>query len=158
MLREFGPYGIALYVHSVIRWAVVAAAIYAAARAWRGRLGQHAWLKADTRAGRILTTVMDVQLLAGLVLYFLYSPVVAGAMTRPDVVAGSRGLRFWVVEHPLAGIVAVALAHIGFMKARRRGPRAHRDASLFYTLALIIVLAAMPWPIFSYGRWLWPVW
>jgi len=158
MLRIFGPYGIVLYIHSLIRWAVVAAGLHAAARAWRGRLGEHAWLKADTRAGRILVSVMDLQLLVGLVLYFVYSPVVAGAMVRPDMVAGSRGMRFWVFEHPLAAIVAIVIAHIGFLKARKGGPLAHRDAALFYTLALAIVLAAMPWPIFSYGRGLWPIW
>ena len=158
MLRNFGPYGVVLYMHSILRWAIVAAGLYAAGRAWWGRLGRRAWLKADMRAGRVLVSLMDVQLLIGLVLYFLYSPVVAGAMLRPEMVAGSRGLRFWIVEHPIAAIVAIAIAHIGFLKARKGGPLAHRDAALFYTLALLIVLAAIPWPLFSYGRWLWPIW
>jgi hypothetical protein len=158
MLRNFGPYGVVLYIHSVVRWAIVAAGLYAAARAWRGRLGQHAWLKADTRAGRILVSLMDAQLLIGFVLYVLYSPVIQGAKLRPEMVAGSRGMRFWVFEHPIAAFVAIVIAHIGFLKARKGGPLAHRDAALFYTLALLIVLAVMPWPIFSYGRWLWPIW
>ena len=158
MLREFGPYGVVLYIHSVLRWAVVAAGLYAAARAWRGRLGGHAWLRADKTAGRIFVSLADLQLLVGVVLYGLFSPVVAGAMVRPELVAGSRGLRFWIFEHPTAALVAIVLAHIGFMKARKGGPLAHRDASLYYTLALLIMLAAIPWPFFSYGRWLWPIW
>jgi hypothetical protein len=158
MLRAFGAYGLILYFHSLIRWAVVAAGIYATARAWRGRLGAHAWLKADSAAGRLFVSVLDVQLLIGLVLYLLYSPIVAGSRVRPDLVAANRGLRFWVYEHPLAGIVAVVLAHVGFLKARKGGPLAHRDAALYFTFALLIVLAAMPWPIFSFGRALWPIW
>ena len=158
MLRYHGSYGFVLYVHSVIRWAVVAAGLYAAARAWRGRLGGHAWLKADTRAGRIFVSVMDLQLLVGIVLYAFFSPIVKGLSVAADVTIGSRGGRFWIFEHPIAGIVAVALAHVGFMKARSGGPLAHRNAALFYTLALLIVLAAMPWPVFSYGRDLWPGW
>jgi hypothetical protein len=157
-MRTFGDYGVILYVHSLIRWAVLAAGFYAAARAWRGRLRKEPWLTGDTRAGRIFITLLDVQLLVGLVLYFVYSPVVAGMTVRPDVALGSRGMRFWIVEHPLAAIVAIALAHVGFMKAKKGGDAAHRDASLFYTLALLIVLAALPWPIFSYGRALWPTW
>jgi hypothetical protein len=158
MLRNFGPYGVVLYMHSILRWAIVAAGLYAAGRAWWGRLGRRAWLKTDMRAGRILVSLMDVQLLIGLVLYFLYSPVVAGAMLRPEMVAGNRGLRFWIFEHPIAAIAAIVIAHIGFLKARKGGPLAHRDAALFYTLALLIVLAAIPWPLFSYGRLLWPIW
>jgi len=158
MLRDFGPYGVVLYIHSAIRWAILAAGFYAVARAWRGRVGAHAWLKADTRAGRTFVSLMDLQLLVGLVLYFIYSPMVQGAKLRPDLVAGSRGLRFWIFEHPLAAIVALVFAHVGFMKARKGGPMAHRDAALYYTIALLVVLAAIPWPLFSYGRWLWPVW
>ena len=158
MLREFGTYGLVLYIHSLVRWLVVAAGLYAAARAWRGRLGGHAWLKADAVAGRMFVSALDLQLLIGLLLYFFFSPMVAGSMNRPDIMMGSRGLRFWVFEHPVAGIAAVVLAHIGLMRARKSGPNAQRDASLFFTLALLLVLAAIPWPVFAFGRGLWPIW
>ena len=158
MLRNYGSYGFVLFIHSVLRWVVVAAGVYAVARTWRGRLGRHAWLKADTRAGRVFVSVMDLQLLAGVVLYGLFSPSVAGAFINPAAAMNSRGLRFWMIEHPLSAVVAVALAHVGFLKAKRGGADAHRDASLYFTIALLIVLAAIPWPIFSYGRALWPAW
>jgi len=158
MLRYHGTYGFVLYIHSVIRWAVVAAGVYAVVRAWRGRLGGRAWLSADTTAGRLFVTAMDLQLLVGIVLYAFFSPIVKGLSVAADITIGSRGGRFWIFEHPISAIVAIALAHVGFMKAKKGGGGAHRDASLFFTLALLIVLAAIPWPIFSYGRDLWPGW
>jgi hypothetical protein len=157
-MRTFGEYGVVLYVHSLIRWAVLAAGFYAAARAWRGRLRKEPWLTGDTRAGRMFITLLDVQLLVGIVLYAFFSPIVKGLSVAADVTIGSRGGRFWIFEHPISAIIAIALAHVGFMKAKQGGEAAHRDASLFYTLALLVVLAALPWPIFSYGRALWPTW
>ena len=70
----------------------------------------------------------------------------------------SRALRFWALEHPFAMMVALALAHIGFAKARKMGgTAAQRAASLYFTLAFLVILAAIPWPIFTFGRLLWPL-
>jgi uncharacterized membrane protein YozB (DUF420 family) len=154
----FGTYGVFLYVHSFVRWLVIAAGLVTVIRAWRGRLGQHAWLKADTATARLFVIAIDVQALLGVALYGLFSPEVAGAFSNVDRVMQSRHLRFWMLEHPLAGTVALALVHIGFAKAKRGGATAHRDASLYFTLAVVIALAAIPWPIFTFGRLLWPIW
>ena len=157
-LGSYGPYGLVLYIHSIIRWLVLAAGAYALMRTWRGRLGGRPWEKADGLVARVFVSVMDLQLLVGIILYGIFSPAVAGGFMQPEIAVPSRGLRFWMIEHPLAAVVAVALAHVGYLKAKKGGANAHRDASLFFTLAVVIVLAALPWPIFSYGRALWPTW
>ncbi|MCX6552641.1 MAG: hypothetical protein NTY02_16835 [Acidobacteria bacterium] len=158
MLSKYGSYGLVLYVHSLLRWVVVAMGVAATARAWSGRLGGKPWTGTDGAFGRAFVVAMDVQFLVGLVLYGVLSPAVAGALSNMAVAMQSRGMRFWLIEHPLSALVAVVLAHIGFLKAKRGGAAAHRDTSIFFTLALLILLAAIPWPIFSYGRALWPTW
>jgi len=156
---DTGGYGFVLAAHSTLRWLILAAGIVATVRAWSGRLGRRSWTRTDSLAARVFVMGMDIQLVVGVLLYGVFSPVVAAAMSRAAIAMQNRGLRFWMVEHPLAMIVALALAHVGWLKAKRTtGPDAHRQASLYFTLAVLIVLASIPWPFFSYGRALLPSW
>ncbi len=156
---DVGSYGLVLAAHSILRWLIVAAGIVAAARAWSGRLGRRSWTPTDSLAARVFVIGMDIQLVVGVVLYGVFSPAVASAMSNTAVAMQNRGLRFWMLEHPLAMIVALALAHVGWLKAKRTaGLGAHRHAALYFTLAVLILLAAMPWPFFSYGRPILPSW
>lgn len=157
MYSDYGTYGLVLATHSILRWLVLAVGLAGTGRTWFVRLTGRSWSTADTWLGRLFVIGLDLQLLLGVVLYGFFSPVVAGALMRPDLAMRSRGMRFWLLEHPLAMLVALALAHVGLAKAKRAaGADAPRQASLYFTLAVLIVLAAIPWPIFSYGRLLWP--
>jgi len=156
---DTGGYGFVLAAHSTLRWLILAAGIVATVRAWSGLLGRGSWTRTDSLAARVFVMGMDIQLVVGVLLYGVFSPVVAAAMSRTAIAMQNRGLRFWMVEHPLAMMVAVALAHVGWLRAKRStGPDVHRQASLYFTLAILIVLASIPWPYFSYGRALLPSW
>ena len=61
-------YGLALTVHSWLRWAVLIMGALAVARALNGWLGRKRWEAADDKAGLLFTVMMDVQLLVGLLL------------------------------------------------------------------------------------------
>jgi hypothetical protein len=158
MLSKYGTYGLVLYIHSLLRWLVVAVAVGVTARSWQGRARGRAWTGTDTGLGRVFVIAMDVQFLVGAVLYGMFSPAVAGALTNPALAMQSRGLRFWMLEHPVSALAALVLAHVGFARAKRGGASAFRDASIFFTLALVILFGLIPWPLFSYGRALFPQW
>ena len=58
-------------------------------------------------------------------------------------------LRSNIVEHPLTMIIAVTLITMGYSKHKKKltsKPKFKRLA-IFYTLALILVLAKIPWNI-----------
>jgi hypothetical protein len=64
-------------------------------------------------------------------------------------------LRYWAVEHILLMIVAVFLVHAGRATSKRAQAAAqkHRRAAIFFGLATLAILVAIPWPFFSYyGR------
>ena len=63
-------------LHNISRWLVLVFGILAAARAFSGWRGKKAWTPADDRAGLLFTSLLDLQLLFGLVLYFT-SPFMA---------------------------------------------------------------------------------
>jgi hypothetical protein len=157
MYSDYGTFGLVLAVHSIVRWLAIGLGAGVSARAWLGKSKGRAWTAADTRIGRMFVACLDLQALIGIVLYGVFSPVVAAGMSNLAVASGSRAYRFWLIEHPIAMIVALVLAHVGLARATRaKGPLAHRHAALFFGMALLVILAAIPWPMWTFGRGLWP--
>lgn len=147
-------YPFLLTLHSWLRWIVVLVAALALARAWLGWLGKQGWTPADDRLGMFLTIALDMQVLVGLLLYAFLSPLTASAFQDLGAAMSNGAVRYWAVEHVGLMLVAVVLAHVGRALSKRAGDavRRHRLAALFYTLAVLAVLAAIPWPFLSFGR------
>jgi hypothetical protein len=131
-----------LFIHSLLRWAVLAAGLYAVAAAARGK----------GRAGRYFPILLDIQVVAGLLLYGL-SPITSSAIGNLGAAMQNRVVRFWAVEHVFTMLVALALAHIGLSRAKA----GKGGVALLYLLALVAVLVGTPWPFFPYGRPLLPM-
>ncbi len=146
-------YEFLLGLHSILRWVVLIAGVLAVVWAVRGWRGGQAWTALDNRLGLVFTSVLDVQVLVGVILYVV-SPLIQRVFQDFGAAMGNSGLRFFAMEHTLMMIVAVVIAHVG--RARiRRAPDAegkHKQAALFFGLALLVVLAAIPWPFLPAGR------
>jgi hypothetical protein len=56
--------------------------------------------------------------------------------------------RFWAIEHPLMMLIAAILITIGYgqRKSKHTARVQRRRAVIFYVLALIVILLAVPWP------------
>lgn len=146
-------YSATLLVHSWVRWAVIIAGALALARAISGASGRKPWTPADDRAGAWFTMSLDIQLLIGLILYVFLSPFTPGSMSEFGAAMKTSGPRFWAVEHTLGMIAGVALAHIGRARSRKVDPfRRHKVVLIFYGLALLLILASIPWPGMPNGR------
>jgi len=141
-------YLLTLALHSLLRWAVIAAGLMAVGRAVGGMRRRRDWTAADTSAGRWFVVALDVQLLLGLALYLALSPMTRIAFADMGAAMANSALRFWAVEHLLGMLVAVALAHVGRVRLRRtaEGSRRHRIAAIFFGLALLAILITIPWP------------
>jgi len=147
-------YDLVLLVHSWLRWLVLLAAVAAVIRAIGGVNTRRPWTPLDNRGGLWLTAVLDLQMVLGLVLYGFLSPVtrsgfidMAAAMKVPEV-------RFFLADHPVGMIVAIALAHVGRVRIRKAGDSEsrHKRALVFFGLALVIMLLSIPWPFLSAPR------
>jgi hypothetical protein len=133
-----------LIFHSWLRWAVLAAGLAAALRGGSDR--------SDT-GGKWFTILLDVQLLLGLLLYFVLSPVTGAALEDFGAAMREAPLRFFAVEHTFGMVLAITLAHIGRGRVRKAAPEKRgRTALIFYGLALVIILASIPWPGMPAGR------
>ncbi len=140
-------YGIVLALHNIMRWLVLLAGLIAAGRALYIWLGRREWTSMDGQPGLFFVIAMDLQLLLGLLLYVVLSPITTSAFRDFGAAMSNSGIRFFLVEHALTMVVAVVLAHIGRAMSRRAtdGQAKARTAAIFYTLALIVILLGMPW-------------
>ncbi len=146
-------YSAVLIVHSWLRWVVIVAGLYAAARGLLGGSRHASWTPADDRAGFWFVMFLDLQLTIGLVLYLFLSPFASAALHDIGGAMKDPVLRFWAVEHVFGMLIGVALAHVGRVRARRTDSlRRHRVAAIFYGLALIAILVSIPWPGSAHAR------
>jgi uncharacterized membrane protein YozB (DUF420 family) len=140
-------YPFILALHNILRWVIVIFAVLALVRAYRGWLGKRPWTNQDRRAGVFLGSAMDVQLLVGLLLYVVFSPITKAALADIGAVMRDPGMRFFAVEHLFYMFLAVVLAHLGSLFAKRASePIArHRLSAIWYTLSVLAILLGMPW-------------
>jgi hypothetical protein len=144
-------YIIVRVLHNLVRWAVLIFGLFAAGRALIGWFGRRGWLPVDDRLGLFFTMSLDIQALLGLILYFVLSPITTENFSRFGDAMSSANIRFYLIEHLLLMIVALVLAHIGRNRAKKApNPIArHRASAIFYTIAIILVIVAIPWDLLN---------
>ena len=147
-------YPLMLVVHPLLRWVVLAAGLVAFGRALAGMRGRRAWTAGDDRAGQLFVGMLDLQFLIGIALYLVFSPITRAAFQDFGAAMASPILRFWAVEHILGMVIALALAHIGRVRVRKTTDpvRRYKLAAIFFGLALVAIVATIPWPGMPAGR------
>ena len=145
-------YSTVLAIHSWVRWIALIAAIGTTLAAVRGKVAGGDSL-AD-RWGMIAMMVLDIQLLLGLLLYFVVSPNMAAILADFGGAMKEPASRFWAVEHIASMFGAIALAHAGRVLARKAATdNAKRTRLLIcFGLATALLFVGMPWPNRPGGR------
>ena len=146
-------YPLAILLHSWLRWLVLVLGVIAVVRAIGGRSGRP-WGGTDDTISKWFGITIDIQFVIGLLLYAWLSPVTQAAFADFGGAMRNSGLRFWAVEHLVGMVIAIALVHVGRSKIRKAttDSRRHTLAAIFYGIALIIMLASIPWPGMPAGR------
>lgn len=103
----------------------------------------------DFRISLFTLIVSHIQLLIGLILYFvsprlsLFSESGMGEIMKDSV------NRLYLIEHPLVNIIAVALITIGYSKHKKKltSKAKLKTIAVFYTIALVLFLSRIPWNV-----------
>lgn len=136
-----------LVLHNILRWAILLFGLWTLLNAISGVMSKRPYSLNDNRSNLFFMIGCDIQLLLGLVLYFSNSwfDKLKGGM-GPVMKNGLD--RFFTVEHSLMMIIAWILVHVGRTSVKRASTDAakHRKMLLFFGLALLLILAAIPWP------------
>jgi hypothetical protein len=146
-------YDIVLFLHSWLRWIALGAGIMATITAFAIRPATGSEAKAS-RWGLFFMIALDLQLVIGLLLYVALSPTTAEIFDNFGEAMRDPVARFWAVEHITMMLIAVILAHVGRVLARKaRTPSAERARMLIaFGLATLLIIIATPWPGFRAGR------
>lgn len=104
--------------------------------------------ESDQKWNLYAMSAAHLQLIVGFVLYFISTKVQFSGESMADPI-----LRFFLVEHVLTMIVAVALITIGYSRGKRgaNDTARFRLAFWYYLGGLIFILAGIPWPWQEYG-------
>ena len=146
-------YEMVLFLHSWLRWAALAAGVAATVTAFAMKPVSYGSERTD-RFGLIFMIVLDLQLLLGLVLYFGLSPFTPAAFDNFGAAMRNPVARFWAVEHIALMLLAVVLAHLGRVLARKARTSQSKRLRLLvcFGLATIAMFAGTPWPGMSVVR------
>lgn len=129
--------------HSGWRWVVLILLLAAIVKAFSGWKKRKDFTAGDKKLAMFAMIAFHLQWTFGLILYFI-SPKVAfieGFMKNSM-------LRFYGLEHLLGMTIAFVLITIGHSKSKKmeEGPEKFKKIFVFYLIALIIILASIPWP------------
>lgn len=142
-----------LALHNILRWAVLLFGLLTVVKALSGLASGRLYTAADNRSNLFFMISCDVQLLLGLALLFkngwfeMLQSGMGDAMKNPLV-------RFFTMEHGLMMIIAWILVHIGRSSVKRTlsDRSKHRKSLIYFGLALVIILASIPWPFREIAR------
>jgi len=151
------PYLFLKDTHSLLRWIVIIACVWALMRVWSGFFGRSEWTRKDQMAGLFFTSILNLQFILGLVLYGI-SPITRTTMTNFAAVMKDSTLRFFAVEHLAGMVLAVVIAQIGYSISKRAATDRGKflRSAIAYSIAAVLILASIPWPFMKYGRPLFP--
>ena len=146
-------YAMVLTIHSLVRWVVVIAGIIAVIMAYAGWFGNRRWTSSTVRLNMLFTTFLDLNVLLGIFLYIILSPITRGAFQNMGDAMRDSNVRFFTVEHLLIMLVAVVVAHIGSSRAKKAADDKgkFKQAAIFFTIAMILIFVGIPWPFMASG-------
>jgi len=133
------------HLHSGIAYLALAALVLVIIYALIGSLSGRVFTEKDRKIAMIAFIFSHVQLLVGLILYFV-SPVgfsllkAGGAMSDPAA-------RLTALEHPLINILAIVIISVGYIRAKKMTASRARFRSIYmmYAIGLVLILSRIPW-------------
>lgn len=134
-------------VHSYLAYIVLGILFLAVANAIMGWIGNKMFtMEKDLRLSLFALILSHIQLLVGLILYFI-SPSGLKAIQSLGMGGLNSASRLLAVEHPFINIIAIILITIGWSRHKKflEGNKKFKSIAIFYGLGLVLILSRIPW-------------
>lgn len=138
-----------LHLHNLLRWIILLLLLVAIIRHLSGMNSRRPINAGDQRVDLFLMISAHLTFVIGLYQW------IAGPWGLKNIqnagfgaVMSNSVYRFWAVEHLTGMLIAIVLITIARGRVKRStGFKAHRPALLLFVLALILIVAVVPWPV-----------
>lgn len=142
-------YSVLKTIHSYWAYLVLIVLVAAAINAIIGMGTKKEFSARDLRLSLFALIFSHLQLLIGLILYFV-SPWFDqwSAMGMGGVMKNAQ-MRLYLVEHPFTNILAIILITLGWSMHKRQSLETKKFSRIgvFYTLGLLLLLSRIPWDV-----------
>ncbi len=140
-------YSVLKTIHSYWAYLALLILVIAVVNALIGMSSKKAFVAKDLRLSLFGLIFAHIQLLIGLVLYFV-SPWFEqwSTLGMGDVMKDAQ-TRLYLLEHPFTNIIAIVLITMGWSMHKRQTQDAKKFSriGIFYTLGLLLLLSRIPW-------------
>jgi len=138
-----------LHLHNILRWVILLFLVIALIRHLTGMTGKKTFTTGDSKTGLFLMITAHITFLVGIYQWFagdwglkkIQELGMSGVMKDPYS-------RFFAIEHFIGMLLAIILITIGRGISKKNFPDIvrHRRSFWYYFIALILILASIPWP------------
>jgi hypothetical protein len=139
-------------IHSFLRWALLLLMLVSIVKAAMSTSGKNPYTSSDRKRTLFTMIAAHLQLVIGIILY-LQSSVVQAGLSNMGAAMKTASLRYWTVEHISMMIVAIVFITIGNIRSKKMDTDAgkYKQVLIWFGLALLVIIAAMPWPFRAEG-------
>jgi hypothetical protein len=132
--------------HSLFRWLVLALSVIVVMNFVLGAVSKKVYDKMENLLTLFYIISVDIQLLIGLLLYFVFSPLTRSLFEGISPMDNAT-TRFYAVEHPIMMLLAIVFAHVGRSVSKRGATDVikFRRGLIWFGLSLVCMLTRMPW-------------
>lgn len=134
-------------IHSLWAYIALALLIITVLNAFIAIFRKREYGAKDLRLSLFTLIACHIQVIIGFVAYYMSNFYTTMRSIGMGEVMKNAELRKPLVEHPLMIIIAIILITIGFAKHKKKSTTGakFRSIAMYYTLALILILAVIPW-------------
>ncbi len=130
------------HAHSYIAYLALILLVVASINAIIGMTSKKEFKDGDRKLSLFALIFTHVQLLIGIILYFVSPMVQSFSVAMKD-----STLRLYALEHPLINVIAVVLITIGWSKHKKAttSQAKFKSIGIMYALGTILILSRIPW-------------
>jgi hypothetical protein len=125
-----------LHLHNLLRWVILLLLLWNIVKLFSG--------SRSLGVSKALLIATHTTVLIGLYQYFFGKMGFALFQEHGSEVMKLSALRFWAVEHITTMLLAAVLITVGHVSFKKGGTT--KKTAVLYTIAFILILAAIPWP------------
>ncbi len=135
-----------VHLHSFFGWLLLLVLIAAIAMAFIKKNGNRSFAKSDKSLFLVALILTHLQLVIGIVQYFLSQKVLFSGETMSNA-----ALRFFTVEHPFTMILAIVAITLGYSRSKRAADDGTKFKYIYvwYGIGLLLILLRFPWQYLS---------